>query len=518
MRFPLVFLLFLTLVPALDAQTTVRVYPDSQRYSLEVDADWYTTPYMEQGEAFFLGESLVITDSRKTYNNLETNTVSGPSLTVQVYPVSLFTRGQSLPPNEILLLPFYGDPDARLHQIAGLHAATVYGDMSGMYSGQDAMTATTVILDGPLFYYMVQAATNQAEMNQITRVVESLQLHETADPFDLTLFGERAPIKVNDGTLYLPAQTNWLVTDPRVLSWNPFNPEMDESASQPQYMLMLPQVEAEMLEWFVSAPGRLELPAPLIFTGIYAYDSLFGSAAVQPDEAQREAVLARAADELNAEYSGYRSESVGLHPVMVAELDRVFHGDNQGRLLLIDADYYFYAIAIVGPDYETLADNFAATFSVNPSVGGITLGAPAVGTQIGLTAPDFTLPLLDGGEVSLSDYRGRVVVLNFWASWCGPCRAEIPAFQAAADQRDDAVFLLVNANEDARIVADFVAEQQMTMPVALDPDDAVNDMYRIRFLPTTFIIDAGGVIRQIPGFDPEAGVDGVLEWIDAASE
>jgi len=125
--------------------------------------------------------------------------------------------------------------------------------------------------------------------------------------------------------------------------------------------------------------------------------------------------------------------------------------------------------------------------------------ASGQGPAIGKVAPDFTLTGLDGREVSLSDLRGRPVLLNFWASWCGPCRLEMPLLQQTYEtwMRKGLVVLAVNLQEDSARVKEFVEDGAYTFPVLLSPGNAVPLNYNIRNIPATFFIDAEGVIRDI---------------------
>lgn len=106
-------------------------------------------------------------------------------------------------------------------------------------------------------------------------------------------------------------------------------------------------------------------------------------------------------------------------------------------------------------------------------------------------AIDFTLKNLDGEEVSLSDYKGKKIFLNFWASWCGPCKLEMPDYeQFYKDNKDDNfVILAVNAGEDSETVKNFINENNYTMPVLLDSEAKVGNTYRVRGIPTTFLIN-----------------------------
>jgi peroxiredoxin len=117
----------------------------------------------------------------------------------------------------------------------------------------------------------------------------------------------------------------------------------------------------------------------------------------------------------------------------------------------------------------------------------------------GHSAPDFTLQTLDGAPLSLSDLRGKGVVLNFWATWCPPCRAEMPELQMAHEAYSPGglVVLGVNQAEDRATVQAFLEERNLTFPVALDSQYEVSQLYQVNSLPTTFFIDRDGVIREI---------------------
>ena len=121
--------------------------------------------------------------------------------------------------------------------------------------------------------------------------------------------------------------------------------------------------------------------------------------------------------------------------------------------------------------------------------------------QLGFLAPDFTLPALDGGQVALRDLRGQVVVLNFWASWCPPCRAEMPALaHVAQDYAPKGVTVLAvhaTASDSPQAARRFLEELGITLPVALDTEGQVVQTYRIGAFPTTFFVDTQGVIRDI---------------------
>ena len=118
---------------------------------------------------------------------------------------------------------------------------------------------------------------------------------------------------------------------------------------------------------------------------------------------------------------------------------------------------------------------------------------------IGSAAPAFQLSSLAGVEGSLDQYRGKVVLLNFWATWCQPCTKEMPAMQAAYDALRDQGFvvLAINELEDIQKVRDHIQKHQHTFAVLLDPDNHVANQYGVVGLPVSIFIDKTGHVRKI---------------------
>jgi peroxiredoxin len=119
----------------------------------------------------------------------------------------------------------------------------------------------------------------------------------------------------------------------------------------------------------------------------------------------------------------------------------------------------------------------------------------------GFAAPDFSLELLGGAEITLSELKGKVVVVNLWASWCPPCRAEMPALQSAyqADRHRGLEIVAINTTfQDGEIDAQqFANSLGLTFPIALDRTGTVSRQYLLRALPSTFFIGRDGVIRKV---------------------
>lgn len=137
-----------------------------------------------------------------------------------------------------------------------------------------------------------------------------------------------------------------------------------------------------------------------------------------------------------------------------------------------------------------------------------------------LLAPNFTVYDIGGNEVNLSDYAGKPVVLNFWASWCGPCKSEMPEFEEKYKElKGDVQFLMVNMTDGSRetveVASEFIAEQGYTFPVLYDTESNAAYLYSVYSLPTTYFIDKEGYIvayaaGAIDGATLQKGIDMIL--------
>lgn len=164
---------------------------------------------------------------------------------------------------------------------------------------------------------------------------------------------------------------------------------------------------------------------------------------------------------------------------------------------------------IFGSSLLTSRDQPTATVGVRDGAstgsGAVQLGFPATTTTVapapivGAPAPDFELDVPQGDPIRLSDLRGKVVLLNFWATWCGPCRVEMPTLQDKYERWREAGFTIlgVNFDESPEAVLEFKQELGLSFPLLLDPGGRVQRLYNIRGYPSTVIVDEQGVIRII---------------------
>jgi len=140
-----------------------------------------------------------------------------------------------------------------------------------------------------------------------------------------------------------------------------------------------------------------------------------------------------------------------------------------------------------------LALGIGACTGSNTEAGSAALQGINTGNQ----ARDFTLKSLDGRKVTLSDFQGDVVLINFWATWCAPCRAEIPDFEGAYQAHKDEGFVILGLNEQEspQVIESFIEELDMTYPALLDEQGQVMREYRVLGLPTSLLVDRHGVIQ-----------------------
>ncbi len=157
----------------------------------------------------------------------------------------------------------------------------------------------------------------------------------------------------------------------------------------------------------------------------------------------------------------------------------------------------FFVIIIVTLTVVILLQGKASFFS--PS------NKPRIKT--GAPAPNFTLRALDGRMVSLADYKGKVVFLNVWATWCPPCREEMPSMEKLYQGLKGQEFAILAVSIDvsgAKAVAPFMKEKRLSFPALLDPEGTIPDLYGTTGVPESFIIDKKGIIEKV--------VIGPLDW------
>lgn len=176
-----------------------------------------------------------------------------------------------------------------------------------------------------------------------------------------------------------------------------------------------------------------------------------------------------------------------------------------------DTTYHFTIISKDASGNETtLAQD--QTFKTQPAI--------PVGYQVGYRAPDFTLKDIDGNDVALSDFRGKIVMVNFWATWCEPCLNEMPHIQAVRDNwsSDELAILAIHVKHGIANTQSWMEDKDYTVRVLLDSTGTVGDAYNVNTgIPKTFFLDAKGIIREIrnTAFSSQSQIEAILDSIQA---
>ncbi len=224
--------------------------------------------------------------------------------------------------------------------------------------------------------------------------------------------------------------------------------------------------------------------------------------------------------------SDYRDGSFGLaYGALIKELRllsrAIFIIDQNNSIRYVE---YVKKISL-HPDYDTALatlQTLIGASSIQATPSPTTTQPPptttiAQGNQVGNLAPSFQLNNLDGKSVSLSDLRGKPILLNFWATWCPPCRLEMPYLQQIYDSwsAKGLVLLEIDIGESSAIIEKFLADNNLSLPVLLDIDKKVALTYGIAAIPTTFFIDKNGVIQEkvIGAFPSQAAIEQSLSKI-----
>ncbi len=174
-----------------------------------------------------------------------------------------------------------------------------------------------------------------------------------------------------------------------------------------------------------------------------------------------------------------------------------------GALALSGCNRNAGGASAVAPLEAKAAEASKATEPASPASTGVR-ESKGVGPNIGFTAPDFELLDIHGNKVKLSSKRGKVVLLNFWATWCGPCRIEMPTLQALTEDYKDKPFQVVAVAGDfegVKRVKPFMDGLGLTFPGLIDQDGRIQDVYYVNALPMTYVLDKHGiVVYKMVGF------------------
>lgn len=521
-----VLVLFVLIAPSIPARAedTTTVYTLSGRCSIEVPAGWVIDQEPAASD-YFPGENLVAASSAEVLDAYQNNQpFEGSIVVIYFTPLDIYRiymnmdfspqfdlegkNGDDL----LAALNIGGEP----MQIGG-NPARRHRESGGDEFGAGTHSGETSIVAGRFLYRITYTSPDMVDAEAI---VDTFRIYTrpVADIKRPPLILENSSMDIEPGWLAM----RWKFGVPLGSSGTLMN-----STSMGYYYAILVEKQDDFLPLLypkasgMASAAPVDLPGMYVMIGLHPYDQMFGSADVPIDQSRRKTAFTKILSSLSATTEGDPQLAVvdGV-PALTAPLDMVFGRPNRGQMTIIDTNYNFYSILIAAPLDEwdqARAGEIMARFHVTPTAP-LAAGEIGTGAQVGLYAPDFTLSLVDGSTVSLSDYRGKVVLLNFWATWCNPCVEEMDDFQEYyAEHGSEAVILAVDFSEPAEDVARFVEENGLTYPVALDLDGAVNKLYRVQGYPTTFVVNAKGIIDSIP-FSSVDSVFSIEQWVKGAAE
>jgi peroxiredoxin len=139
------------------------------------------------------------------------------------------------------------------------------------------------------------------------------------------------------------------------------------------------------------------------------------------------------------------------------------------------------------------------------ALAALAIAVPALAGPVGAPAPQFDLASQGGKDVSLAQFKGQVVMLNFWASWCGPCRQEMPLLEGIYKKYNKLGFTMlgVNVEPDSNAAVDWLKQTPVSFPILFDKDSKVSKLYDVTGMPSTVIIDRAGKVRMLHhGYKP----------------
>lgn len=150
---------------------------------------------------------------------------------------------------------------------------------------------------------------------------------------------------------------------------------------------------------------------------------------------------------------------------------------------------FYFLILIAGAAWIIVSGETSSTSSE--------ISAP----QVGFLAPDFTLNGMDGKPYTLSEFRGKAVLINLWATWCPPCRAEMPAIENIYQEFKDQGFIVLAINatnqDDVSAIRPFLNQYNVTLPILIDETGNVSTAYKLQSLPSSYFIDRKGVVQEV---------------------
>lgn len=482
-RFLLVVFFAIGFLPAVSpshAQTTTTIFTVSGRLSIQIPELWVSREMPDEEEIEGLdSETLVFGTSHDVIDQyLALEGFDGTVFFLSAYPYSVYEPEVLGDPLKMMTdVTVYQEADITVETLANFPAATYLYDDPNFFIWE-------LLLDtGDLTYRGIVYSTRKDDFELVQQVVNSVQTFPV-NLEDALVSEETRTLSTRDERLSFSVPANWLF-------WNETDNTLTFATGGKGYEGVSYSFKPAENDEIVFVVHRM------VKSGLRGDEIVNGAAD-----------LPRIAGRLVAENDGLRKDT----PLIVSDWQGVKRLDSNwlvkgtsGSVLTQTAllempDVVYFVQAQYAADKRTQLQS--AVDSIFDSMTYIASENFLDSTQIGLTpgmvAPEFSLPLLDGGEATLSDYRGKVVLMNMWASWCGPCHREAPDMQTYYDSyAGQFEILAVNIGETEVEAGGFVNEYALTFPVLLDSNEQVAQLYELRGYPTTYIIGRDGVVLDV---------------------
>jgi thiol-disulfide isomerase/thioredoxin len=491
----LLILLGLATIPAYssaqtDARTQVRT--PSGRLSLEMPDIWVARPLPEEEEIEGLdSESIVLGTSHNVIDQyLNSEPFDGTVIFLSAYPYNVYEPGVLGDVIDMMVDVTVFDEE----EIQAVHV----GDYPGAefyFSEADEFFVSEMLFDtGELSYRTITYSTRMDEYELVREVINTAEFNVMDS--DTLLAPDQATRRITseDGRLAFEIPSSWLF-------WIEGDTSLTFASSGNAYADLSYSFQPSRNDELVFLMQRL------VYSGLRPGELTDGV----PD-------LAVIADRVREENGGLRKNATltptdfdGLPMLNASWLIPGTDGSVLTHTRLLDAGD---AVYLIQAQY-----NPAVQATVDAILTGMQYNAPAalpvpgeVGLEVGQLAPDFTLETLTGGDSSLADFRGEVVLVNMWATWCGPCHREAPAMQGFYEDYDGAFEILaVNVGETNLDANRFVRDYGLTFLVVMDFNFVVAELYELNAYPTTYVIGRDGVIiERIRGSFTEQGLRDLL--------
>lgn len=523
---------------AAQATEVVTVFSESQRFSINVPTDWHmsTADTLWGRTSNIAGETIHVTSQESAFAAPDHTNMQELrfTLTAEYFPTDLYTADFIF--ENITSTPY------TIGEVAGYPAGIFNNScdsrnellvLSPTLPKTNFVCGEMLVIGENMLYvadYIFPGATSPVDsgivaqmQDKVDLMLASFTIYPPTDTLNIESPSPRSPLVLDNGALELPIFPFW-VAMPWVNPVNGINPNATIDLYAPRYYVIMPDNYDAVLSTMYDAYSNeaftpISLTYPLIQISVHTYGSLFGGALVTVDDEMR----LNAATTILQNYGTVDRQNVtpvqfGASRGLVFPMANVFGGNNNATAMVIDMNFSFYVMVIAAPtpQWESLNTLFVQPYLnqlvVNPPV--FAEGEVPEGNQVGLRAPDFEIQTLDGQTVRLSDFRGKPVLLNFWATWCPPCRDEMPLFQQYYTAHNgEVVIFAIDVNEDAATVRNFTDSLGITFPVGLDTTGKVGNLYGIMAYPTTVMINADGIIVYNPNPEEEVNsLDDIETW------